>query len=177
MGVEIFYPIPGTSATLCGLKTGCVITKVDGKSVKNENQLQDILIGSGANRISTISVLDLKSNLESSELIFLEKRPEYPGEKIVSSNKEYIAFYPLFGMELVPISSNLKKEYSITKVVKGSVADNAGFSENDPIKIVRSKVIEDGQYFYAEVFGKKRKNGYLEATMALTAPMDSSNFF
>ena len=177
MGVEIFYPIPGTSATLCGLKTGCVITKVDGKSVKNENQLQDILIGSGANRISTISVLDLKSNLESSELIFLEKRPEYPGEKIVSSNKEYIAFYPLFGMELVPISSNLKKEYSITKVVKGSVADNAGFSENDPIKIVRSKVIEDGQYFYAEVFGKKRKNGYLEATMALTAPMDSSNIF
>lgn len=177
MGVEIFYPIPGTSATLCGLKTGCVITKVDGKSVKNENQLQDILIGSGANRISTISVLDLKSNLESSELVFLEKRPEYPGEKIVSSNKEYIAFYPLFGMKLVPISSNLKKEYSITKVVKGSVADNAGFSENDPIKIVRSKVIEDGQYFYAEVFGKKRKNGYLEATMALTAPMDSSNIF
>lgn len=177
MGVEIFYPIPGTSATLCGLKTGCVITKVDGKSVKNENQLQNILIGSGANRISTISVLDLKSNLESSELVFLEKRPEYPGEKIVSSNKEYIAFYPLFGMELVPISSNLKKEYSITKVVKGSVADNAGFSENDPIKIVRSKVIEDGQYFYAEVFGKKRKNGYLEATMALTAPMDSSNIF
>jgi hypothetical protein len=42
---------------------------------------------------------------------------------------------------------------------------------------VKTKVIEDGQYFYAEVFGKKRKNGYLEATMALTAPMDSTNFF
>jgi hypothetical protein len=42
---------------------------------------------------------------------------------------------------------------------------------------VKTKVIEDGQYFYAEVFGKKRKNGYLEATMAIAAPMDSTNFF
>ena len=119
----------------------------------------------------------MENNEEKTELVFLEKRPEYPGEMILAATSEYGAFLPLFGMELVPMSSDFKKEFLVTKVVKGSVADNAGFSENDPIKIVRSKVIEDGQYFYAEVFGKKRKNGYLEATMALTAPMDSSNFF
>ena len=177
MGVEVFYVIPGTSATLCGIKAGSVIIGVDGKAIKNENQLQDVLIGSGTNRIAKIDFWDLESKEEKTKLVFLEKRPEYPGEIVVSSTNEYGAFLPLFGMEIVPTSSKFKKEFLVTKVVKGSVADNAGFSENDPIKIVKTKVIEDGQYFYAEVFGKKRKNGYLEATMALTAPMDSSNFF
>ena len=177
MGVEVFYVIPGTSATLCGIKAGSVIIGVDGKAIKNENQLQDVLIGSGTNRIAKIAFWDLESKEEKTKLVFLEKRPEYPGEIVVSSTNEYGAFLPLFGMEIVPTSSKFKKEFLVTKVVKGSVADNAGFSENDPIKIVKTKVIEDGQYFYAEVFGKKRKNGYLEATMALTAPMDSSNFF
>jgi hypothetical protein len=121
--------------------------------------------------------LDLKTGEEKENLVFLESRPEYPGDVILSSVKEYSAFYPLFGMDVTPTSSDFKKEFLITRVVKGSVGDNSGFSENDPIKIVKTKVIEDGQYFYAEVFGKKRKNGYLEATMALTAPMDSTNFF
>lgn len=177
MGVEVFYVIPGTSATLCGIKAGSVIIGVDGKAIKNENQLQDVLIGSGTNRIAKIAFWDLESKEEKTKLVFLEKRPEYPGEIVVSSTNEYGAFLSLFGMEIVPTSSKFKKEFLVTKVVKGSVADNAGFSENDPIKIVKTKVIEDGQYFYAEVFGKKRKNGYLEATMALTAPMDSTNFF
>ena len=150
-----------------------ILTKIDGKSVKNENQLQDILIGYGTDKIATVTVLDLKTGEEEEKLVFLESRPEDPGDVILSSVKEY----PLFGMDVTPTSSDFKKEFLITRVVKGSVADNAGFSENDPIKIVKTKVIEDGQYFYAEVFGKKRKNGYLEATMALTAPMDSSNFF
>ena len=177
IGVEVLYVIPGTSGSYQEIRAGNLIVSINGKSINNENQLQDVLIGFGCNRIAAIRFLDLESNSEKTELIFLEKRPEYPGEIILAATSEYGAFYPLFGMELVPISSDFKKEFLIAKVVKGSVADNAGFSENDPIKIVRGKVIEDGQYFYAEVFGKKRKNGYLEATMALTAPMDSSNFF
>jgi len=176
-GVEILYIIPGTSGSYQEIKAGNLIIGINGKSIKNENQLQDVLIGFGSNRITAIRFLDLETNEEKTELVFLEKRPEYPGEMILAATSEYGAFLPLFGMELVPMSSDFKKEFLVTKVVKGSVADNAGFSENDPIKIVRSKVIEDGQYFYTEVFGKKRKNGYLEATMALTAPMDSSNFF
>ena len=177
IGVEVLYVIPGTSGSYQEIRAGNLIVSINGKSINNENQLQDVLIGFGCNRIAAIRFLDLESNSEKTELIFLEKRPEYPGEIILAATSEYGAFYPLFGMELVPISSDFKKEFLIAKVVKGSVADNAGFSENDPIKIVRGKVIEEGQYFYAEVFGKKRKNGYLEATMALTAPMDSSNFF
>lgn len=177
IGVEVLYVIPGTSGSYQEIRAGNLIVSINGKSINNENQLQDVLIGFGCNRIAAIRFLDLESNSEKTELIFLEKRPEYPGEIILAATSEYGAFYPLFGMELVPISSDFKKEFLIAKVVKGSVADNAGFSENDPVKIVRGKVIEDGQYFYAEVFGKKRKNGYLEATMALTAPMDSSNFF
>ena len=177
IGVEILYSIPGEALSLCGVENGKILTKIDGKTVKNENQLQDILIGYGTNKIATVTVLDLKTGEEEEKLVFLESRPERPGDVILSSVKEYSAFYPLFGMDVTPTSSDFKKEFLITRVVKGSVADNAGFSENDPIKIVKTKVIEDGQYFYAEVFGKKRKNGYLEATMAIAAPMDSTNFF
>ena len=177
IGVEILYSIPGEALSLCGVENGKILTKIDGKTVKNENQLQDILIGYGTNKIATISVLDLNSGAEEEKLVFLESRPERPGDIILSSAKEYSAFYPLFGMEITPTSSDFKKEFLITRVVKGSVGDNSGFSENDPIKIVKTKIMEGGDYFYAEVFGKKRKNGYLEATMAITAPMDSTNFF
>ena len=177
IGVEVFYVVPGTGASKTNIEEGIIITAFDGKTVENENQLQDILIGYGTDKIAIVTVLDLKTGEEEEKLVFLESRPERPGDVILSSVKEYSAFYPLFGMDVTPTSSDFKKEFLITRVVKGSVADNAGFSENDPIKIVKTKVIEDGQYFYAEVFGKKRKNGYLEATMALTAPMDSTNFF
>ena len=181
IGLEVFYVVPGTGASATSIEKGSLITAFDGKTVENENQLQDLLISAGTSRITTITFgklnADGKIDSETTELIFLEKRPEFPGIMILDSTKESKAFYPLFGMELVQTSSDFKKEFLITRVVKGSVADNAGFSENDPIKIVKTKVIEDGQYFYAEVFGKKRKNGYLEATMALTAPMDSTNFF
>lgn len=181
LGVEVFYVVPGTGASKTNIEEGIIITAFDGKTVENENQLQNLLISAGTNRITTITFGKLnaagKIDSQTTELILLEERPEYPGIVIVDSTKESKAFYPLFGMDVTPTSSDFKKEFLITRVVKGSVADNAGFSENDPIKIVKTKVIEDGQYFYAEVFGKKRKNGYLEATMALTAPMDSTNFF
>ena len=177
IGVEILYSIPGEALSLCGVENGKILTKIDGKTVKNENQLQDILIGYGTDKIATVTVLDLKTGEEEEKLVFLENRPERPGDVILSSVKEYSAFYPLFGMEITPISSDFKKEFLITRVVKGSVGDNSGFSENDPIKIVKTKIVEGGDYFYAEVFGKKRKNGYLEATMAIAAPMDSTNFF
>ena len=125
--MEVLYVIPGNSATLCGMEAGNLIIGIDGKSIENENQLQDILIGSGSNRIAEITFLDLKTNEEKTELVFLEKRPEYPGEIVVASTNEYGAFLPLFGMEIVPTSSKFKKEFLVTKVVKGSVADNAGF--------------------------------------------------
>ena len=49
--------------------------------------------------------------------------------------------------------------------------------EDEDLEISYCRKIEDNQFFYAEVFAKRRKNAYLEATMALTAPMDSSNIF
>ena len=86
-------------------------------------------------------------------------------------------FYPLFGMELVPSSASNRRKFSVQTIVKGSNADESGFSVNDPVEIIRTKLLEDRQAVYAEVYTKKRKSGYLEVNLAVGAPLDSPYLF
>ena len=86
-------------------------------------------------------------------------------------------FYPLFGMELIPASSGNRRKFTVRSVVKGGIADESGFSPNDPVSIIRTKLLEEERAVYAEVYTKKRKSGYLDVNLAVGAPLDSLYLF
>jgi hypothetical protein len=57
--------------------------------------------------------------------------------------------------------------------VRGSIADEAGLSESDPVSIRGFKVYEKEGYALLDIDVKKRSMGYLEARMRLPALLDT----
>ena len=84
---------------------------------------------------------------------------------------------PILGMRLVGVSSSNKKKFSVVNVIKGSIADKAGFSENDPVDILNVKISDEKDIAYVEMYARKRKNGYLDVSLGLTASLDSPYYF
>ena len=59
------------------------------------------------------------------------------------------------------------------RVVRGSIADEAGLSEQDPVSIRGLRIFEDDGYALLEINVKKRRLGYLETIMQLPAILAS----
>ena len=83
----------------------------------------------------------------------------------------------MIGMKLVNASSTNRKYFNITKIMKGSVADETGFSENDPVKVYDVSFVEDKSAAVISLSAKKRKNGFLDVSLRFSAPMDSPYYF
>lgn len=201
-GVEILYVMPGSSASRAGLLPGDIVCAVNGKNVGSLEDLQALLISCKSESLALIQyrrpvkaeraetaeskaaadskkTADNKMPAETSGkvLVYLDVRNEYPGREIYEREAEYRMFYPLFGMELVPSSAGNKRKFTVQSIVKGGIADESGFSPNDPVEIIRTKLFEDDGAVYAELYTKKRKSGYLDVNLAVGAPLDSLYFF
>ena len=87
------------------------------------------------------------------------------------------ALYPMLGMRLVNSSVTNKKQYVITKIIKGSTADETGFSENDPVVVSDVSFTESNSAAIVTLYAKKRKNGFLDVSLRVPSPMDSPNYF
>mgnify|MGYP001640137997 FL=1 len=194
-GVQILYAAPGGSADYAGLRANDIVTAVNGKAVRSIEELQQYLIGcaplslarvsyrrpllkkaSGTARDS-VAAADSTQYSDGNVLVYCDERPEYPGKYIYERESEYRMFYPLFGMELVPASVGNKRRFSVQSIIKGSSADESGFSVHDPVEILKTRLFEEDRALYAELYTKKRKSGYLEVGLALYAPLDSLYFF
>jgi hypothetical protein len=81
---------------------------------------------------------------------------------------------PLFGLILSPpTNKGLSASYLVKKVVRGSAADEAGLSEQDPVSIRSLRFEEDEGYVLLDINVKKRRMGYLDTFMRLLALLDS----
>jgi hypothetical protein len=79
---------------------------------------------------------------------------------------------PLFGLILTP-SAQRSSPYLVRRVIRGSIADEAGFSEQDPISIRRFQVFEREGFVLMDINVRKRRMGYLETAMRLPASLSS----
>ena len=86
------------------------------------------------------------------------------------------AFFPIFGMKLTPVDGSGKR-FTVSEIIKGSTADESGFSVYDPIQIVKIQFPDDENVMLAQLYTKKRKNGYFEVSIMIGSAMDSPNYF
>jgi hypothetical protein len=70
--------------------------------------------------------------------------------------------------------SHLNPQYQIKKIIRGSIADESGLSENDPLTINGFVVDEKKGFAYMDISIKKRKMGYLEVMMRLYGGIEIS---
>ena len=178
-GVEVQYVLPGGSAFRSGIGVGDVIVEVDGVKVSTLDEFQNVLMKTPAKtivKVKSVSEIDSENPSEKVVPIYLSSRPDSPVSAVYEGDILKNAFVPIFGLKLEPTSSN-KKKYVIRDVLKGSVGDEAGFSENDYLEIRNIRINDEKTAIIAEVYSKNRKKGYLDVNMALPATMDSPYYF
>jgi S1-C subfamily serine protease len=176
-GGEIVYVAPGTPAFELNLKEEMIIASINGKSVHAPQgmlipALQDLLF---SNRPGELVSVETSSG--ESFIMMSEERPKIPLlEAIKSDSKERIAA-PLFGLVLAPSGGGTlfsrSQSFLVKKVIRGSIADEAGLSENDPVVVRGFQLLEEENIAVMNISVKKRKMGYLEASLQLPAYIDT----
>ena len=177
LGVELNYVMPGGTGYRAGLRAGDLIVEIEGTTIKTLEDLQKKMLG-----ISAGSIINIKYSRETesepvkgSVLVYVGSRPLNPGFVFYRNDIIANCLTAVFGMKLIPLEGHRK--YQIANVIKGSIADETGFSENDPVDIRNITFNSDNTAIYAEIYAKNRKKGYLDISMGLSAPLDGPNYF
>lgn len=174
-GLEVQYFMPGSPMARVGMRAGDVITSLDGKKVSTLEEMQDILRDHVPDTI--IGCEYLRDGETKNCLLYLSQRPENPGYAIYQGDSIQRSFVPLFGMEMTPSSSTNSRTFTITRVIPGSVADESGFSENDPVTIGRIQFDDEKTMMLVPLTTKNRRKGYLDMSVALQTYLDSPYYF
>lgn len=183
VGLEVQYILPGGVAHRAGLKENDVIISVNGKSIKTIDDFQFVLMGHNVGTVLKCKYISSDENLENEEnpeketLIYLEKRSNQPVVEIYKSDYYSKAFIPFFGLELIPTSSSRKKSFMVKNVIRGTAADELGFSENDKLVVGKVKLDDNNKYLIAQVSTQRKKKGFMDISLMLSTPYDSPYYF
>jgi S1-C subfamily serine protease len=178
-GAEIVYTSPLTPASDQQIPEGSYIRTVNGEQVSAPQgllipALQDSLFRARPGELVALEISPGRDGPLKRYVMRTVPRPEIPlAEAAKLDSRERMAA-PLFGLILAPtVGRSFSASYLVKKVVRGSIADEAGLSEEDPVSIRGFRVQEDIGYALMEINVKKRKAGYMETTMQLPALLDS----
>ena len=80
-------------------------------------------------------------------------------------------------MKLVNASSIYHKEYVISNIIPGSIADQSSFSNGDKVLLKGIVFDKENSAIYAQIYSKRKKKGFLDITMILETSYDSSYYF
>jgi S1-C subfamily serine protease len=173
-GAEIIYVAPYTPAAEHQIPEGLFISSINDEAVSAPQgalipALQDRLFGSRPGELIALTCSD-----GVRRVLRTVPRPDVPlAEAAKKDSRERMAA-PLFGLILSPaMNRGLSTSYLVKKVVRGSIADEAGLSEQDPVTIRGFKLEEGDGYALLDINVKKRRMGYLETYMRLPAMLDS----
>lgn len=174
-GLEIQYVMPGGPAHFSGLKAGCIIKEINGFSINSLEDFQYALMGVQAETLTVCKYV--YEGEQKSVLLYLEKRPENPSVSFYSSDYLTDSFIPLFGMKLNPASTSNRKSYRIEYVIPGSIADEYGLSENDPVQIYDVKVDYENEGIIVQMKIQQKTKGYLDMSVVVGTAFDSTFYF
>lgn len=175
-GLSVLYTMPGGSAYLSGLESGETIIALGNQEITSIDDMHNAFVQRLEGGIVSITVQDKDGNTYE-KVAYLAERPQYPGYEVYRHDLLGSALIPILGMELIKSSSLNKNLYTVRSVIKGSIADQAGFSETDPVQILRTHVSEEHSALYIELYAKKRKNGFLDVSLGLSASLDGLYYF
>ncbi|MDR2433296.1 MAG: S1C family serine protease [Treponema sp.] len=178
-GAEIIYTAPNTPAAQHRLGEGDIIRTINGQRVSAPQgllipALQDSIFQSRPGELVALETSGPGSNTVKRRVMMSVPRPDLPlSEAAKVDSKERIAA-PLFGMILAASQGkSFSSFYEVKKVIRGSIADEAGISDQDPVSIRGFRLLEKDGYALMDIDVKKRRMGFMETSMRLPAWLDS----
>jgi S1-C subfamily serine protease len=178
-GAEIIYAAPNTPAADQQVPEGSLIKTINGETITASQgllipTLQDLLYPTRPGELVALETIEGKDGAVSRRVLMTAPRPDVPLADAAKIDSRERMAAPLFGLILAPtIGKTFSPSYLVKKVVRGSIADEAGLSEQDPVSIRGFRVEEKDGYALMEINVKKRRMGYMETTMQLPAALDS----
>ncbi|GHV60418.1 hypothetical protein AGMMS49587_01600 [Spirochaetia bacterium] len=179
-GAEIIYAAPSTPAADQQIAEGSYIKTINGEEVRASQgllipALQDLLYPTRPGELVALETAAGSSKGEISRRVLMTvPRPDVPLADAAKIDSRERMAAPLFGLILAPtVGKSFSPSYLIKKVVRGSIADEAGLSEHDPVAIKSFRIMEKDGYALMEINVKQRRKGYMETTMQLPAALDS----
>jgi S1-C subfamily serine protease len=172
-GIEITYRHPSVGA---GIEEGERFIDIDGVKSKSIPEAQGAMLRREVGGLALVRISGDRG--ERVLLRYLAERPFSPIESAIKLDRKDRIFPALFGMSLTPLPSSLfeSANYSVDKIWPGSVADEAGLSENDPIALRRFYVDTEQRAAIIQLYVKKRKAGFLESIIQVPASLDIPDF-
>jgi Trypsin-like serine proteases, typically periplasmic, contain C-terminal PDZ domain len=172
-GLEVTYRHPSSSA---GIEEGDRLLDIGGAKPKDIPSAQSLLLAREAGSLALVHLSS--SNGERTELRYLPERPFAPLDSAARLDRKDRLFPALFGMSVTPLPSSFMEgsNYSVARIWPGSIADEAGLSENDPISLRRFVVDEKQRAAFIQIYVKKRKAGFLESIIQIPASLDIPDF-
>ncbi|MDR3145764.1 MAG: S1C family serine protease [Treponema sp.] len=183
-GAEIIYVAPFTPASEQQIPEGARIRKLNGQTLSVPQgalipALQDILFPTRPGELVALEIAgpglsDSGEEPVSRRVLISAARPDVPLAAAAKVDSRERLAAPLYGLILSPsLGRSFAPSYLIKKVVRGSIADEAGLSEQDPVSIRGLRIEEDEGFALMDINVKKRRMGYLETVMRLPALLDS----
>lgn len=172
-GVNVLYVAPNTPAFEQNIPVETSLKRLNGRAFSDLQgnpiaALQDQLLLCQSGELVSLETSDGRHRL-----IVLAKRPIKPLIDAIKLDTKERLTAPLFGMLLSPgFGSAITPQYQIKKVVRGSIADESGLSENDPLTIQGFSVDEKQGLVFLDISIKRRKMGYLEVMMRLYGSLE-----
>ncbi|GHV53158.1 trypsin [Spirochaetia bacterium] len=178
-GAEIIYAAPSTPAADQQITEGSFIKTINGEEIRVPQgllipALQDMLYPTRPGELVALETTIGRDGEPSRRVLMTVPRPDVPLAAAAKIDTRERMAAPLFGLILSPtIGKSYSPSYLVKKVVRGSIADEAGLSEQDPVSIRGFHVMEKDGYALMEINVKQRRKGYMETTMQLPAALDS----
>lgn len=174
-GLEVVYCVPGGPARRAGIRQGDLIIQMNGAPFATIGEIQDAILAYAAPTLVTLTWI--RNGRPEHGIVALADRPASPLEVALESDTRDNILYPLFGMQVQHLGGFLwKRNYVITEVLKGSIADEAGLSEHDAIRIQMWRVDRENRIALLQVFVKKKKSGFVESVIQLAAYLETDDF-
>ncbi|MDR2596887.1 MAG: S1C family serine protease [Treponema sp.] len=177
-GAEIIYTAPNTPSFQHNVAEGSVIRTINGNIVTAPQgglipAMQSVIFPFAPGELVALEMAD-QNGIIKKYIIMTAVRPDLPLLDAAKIDKRERIAAPLYGMLLTPLQSGFfSSNFRVDKVVRGSVSDEAGISENDPVTINKLRIMENDGYALMDITIKKRRMGYLETNMQLPTWLDS----
>jgi S1-C subfamily serine protease len=178
-GAEIIYSAPNTPAAQHRIRDGLYIRTINGRAV---NARQGELIPALQRAVFQFEPGELvalefagRDGVIQRRVLMTAARPDLPLLDAAKIERREKIATPLFGMILSPVQSGIftSNNFRVNRVIRGSIADEAGISENDPVSINRFRIMENEGYAVMEITIRKRRMGFLDTNMQLPVMLDS----
>jgi S1-C subfamily serine protease len=175
---EIIYTAPNTPASRHRVTENGKINTLNGRKITAPQSMlipamQDAIFQSRPGELVALETQDSNGAVKK-HLLMTVVRPELPLVDAAKVDSRERLAAPLFGLILSPSQGKSKSaNYIVKKIVRGSIADEASISEQDPVYIWNFRIFEREGYALMEINIKKRSMAYLETPMQLPARLDS----